>query len=243
MNWMNGFHKNFKFCKCRVLFFIIFFTGGCASISTKLSNKSVTSEYKQQAEKKWITEHVKGLENITHDQLASLQFVVDAFWPFLESFDQQEAHIRPYLLQHHYPLFIQGGLLIQIIKNNETITDVPELSHLKGKKLSDVYGEAYAKDTRTVDELGGEASHRLLIIKSNRIPQSPRGMYNTLYHEFSHLVHQTGFNPAQLDKLEQLYLHAKKMNIFYDDYATSNSAEYFACGVEAFLSETKLDKS
>lgn len=240
---MNALYKNFQLYKSQVLFFFIILIGGCSSISPKLSDRSASSEYSQEAENKWIAENVKGLENITHDQLASWQFVVHVFWPFLKSFDQQDAHMRPYLSQNHYPIFVQSGLIIRIIKDNETMTDISELSHLKGKKLSDVYGEAYANDKRTVDELGGEASHRLLIIKANRIPPSPHGMYNTLYHEFSHLVHQTGFSQAQLDKLEQLYSKAKKKNIFYDDYAASNSAEYFACSVETFLSETKLDKS
>jgi hypothetical protein len=38
-----------------------------------------------------------------------------------------------------------------------------------------------------------------------------------------------------------LYANAKKKDLFLDDYAASRYTEYFAQGVEAYLSETKTD--
>ena len=63
------------------------------------------------------------------------------------------------------------------------------------------------------------------------------------YHELGHLIHQSGFSKSQAYKIEDLYLNAKKLNLFLDDYAAVNEQEYFAVGIEAYLSETKKDKS
>ncbi len=230
----------YKYCRWT---FIIFFFLGCSNASLKTSYSLRAKENRSLEQQKWIAENIKGLENLNQDQMKSVEFVVHIFWSFLQTFDKQELHIKSYLTKNNYPIFIQRGLLIQIIKDDQAITDIFEFSHLKGKKLSEIYGEAYALDKRTMDQLGGEASHRLLIIKAKEIPRAPHGMHNTLYHEFAHLIHQTGLTQIQLDKLELLYKQAKKQNIFHNDYAASNSAEYFACSVEAFLSETKIDKS
>lgn len=62
---------------------------------------------------------------------------------------------------------------------------------------------------------------------------------NILTHEFAHQVHSV--LPRELkDEILRLYLEAKKNRRTLDYYADSNEHEYFAQGVEAYVSEEKL---
>jgi hypothetical protein len=60
-----------------------------------------------------------------------------------------------------------------------------------------------------------------------------------LAHEFAHQVH--GFLPKSLrSKITRLYTSAKKTRKTLDFYSDANENEYFAVGVEAYVSEYKL---
>ena len=62
---------------------------------------------------------------------------------------------------------------------------------------------------------------------------------NILTHEFAHQVHS--LLPQELqDEIFRLYLEATKNHRTLDYYADSNEQEYFAQGVEAYVSEEKL---
>jgi hypothetical protein len=180
---------------------------------------------------KIINQSVRGLENLSDGQKDSLYYLISHFQKYFDRFDLQETKYQKYLAEKKLPVFITHGLLIQILSPTQKLTDIPELIHLKGKKLYEVYGDDYQNDKRTMDELTGEGSHRFIAIRADQIPDKIHGQQNTLFHE------------SQIKKLESLYLNAKNKNLFYDDYAGSNSTEYFACSFEAYLSETKTDKS
>lgn len=63
--------------------------------------------------------------------------------------------------------------------------------------------------------------------------------YNVVAHEFTHQVH--GFLPKDLrDEVNRLFEKAKKERLTLDFYADFNEFEYFATGVEAYVSEGKL---
>jgi tetratricopeptide (TPR) repeat protein len=63
--------------------------------------------------------------------------------------------------------------------------------------------------------------------------------FNVLTHEFAHQVH--GFLPKDLRKeITRLYTSAKKARKTLDFYSDANENEYFAVGVEAYVSEYKL---
>jgi tetratricopeptide (TPR) repeat protein len=63
--------------------------------------------------------------------------------------------------------------------------------------------------------------------------------YNVVAHEFTHQVH--GFMPKDLrDEVKRLFEKAKKERLTLDFYADFNEFEYFATGVEAYVSEAKL---
>ena len=63
--------------------------------------------------------------------------------------------------------------------------------------------------------------------------------FNSLTHEFAHQVHS--LLPQELkDEIFRLYFEATKNRRTLDYYADSNEQEYFAQGVEAYVSEEKL---
>jgi len=63
--------------------------------------------------------------------------------------------------------------------------------------------------------------------------------FNVVAHEFAHQVHS--FLSEELKKeIKRLFLKAKKERITLDFYADFNEWEYFAVGVEAYVSEEKL---
>ena len=63
--------------------------------------------------------------------------------------------------------------------------------------------------------------------------------FNVLTHEFAHQVH--GFLPKNLkDDITRLYTLAKNASRTLDFYSNANEMEYFAVGVEAYVSEYKL---
>lgn len=94
-----------------------------------------------------------------------------------------------------------------------------------------------------MDTVGGEGSHRFIAIAKDNIPEKNHGIYNTFVHEFGHLLHQSGFSKTQIEKLESLYKNAKNKKIFYNVYASTNESEYFACSLESYVTDTKIDKS
>ena len=63
--------------------------------------------------------------------------------------------------------------------------------------------------------------------------------YNVVAHEFTHQVH--GLVPTDLrDEVKRLFEKAKKERLTLDFYADFNEFEYFATGVEAYVSAEKL---
>lgn len=104
----------------------------------------------------------------------------------------------------------------------------------------------YLEDTRgnrTVgmrlsDDLKGQGGHHTT---SNKVQQTENtfGKYNVAFHEFGHLIHWL-FTPKQMLDLKRLYIKAKKGNYTLDWYAELNEREYFAQGIEAYLSAQKL---
>ncbi|NPD47348.1 MULTISPECIES: tetratricopeptide repeat protein [unclassified Lentimicrobium] len=98
------------------------------------------------------------------------------------------------------------------------------------------------RGTRTVgmrlsDDLKGQGGHHTT---SNKIQQIENtfGKYNVAFHEFGHLIHWL-FTPKQTLDLKSLYIKAKRGNYTLDWYADLNEREYFAQGIEAYLSTQK----
>ena len=63
--------------------------------------------------------------------------------------------------------------------------------------------------------------------------------FNVVSHEFAHQVHGL-VSPELRDEIKALFLKAKEQRLTLDFYADFNEFEYFATGVEAYVSEDKL---
>ncbi len=63
--------------------------------------------------------------------------------------------------------------------------------------------------------------------------------FSTFAHEFAHQLHFNGVSDDQRKRIEELYAGAAQRKQFMDYYAASNSGEYFAQGVEAYVSFVK----
>lgn len=63
--------------------------------------------------------------------------------------------------------------------------------------------------------------------------------FDTFAHEVAHQVHFYTFSPLERARVRSLYRQAMARRCCLDYYAASNEAEYFAQGVEAFLSLAK----
>lgn len=73
------------------------------------------------------------------------------------------------------------------------------------------------------------------------IGQSADGLFNTFAHEVAHQLHHYAFGDELQARIEALYAAARERNAatrhgFLDYYAAHNSAEYFAQGIEAYVS-------
>jgi len=63
--------------------------------------------------------------------------------------------------------------------------------------------------------------------------------FSTFAHEFAHQLHFNGVSDDQRKRIEELYAGAGQRKKYLDYYAASNSGEYFAQGVEAYVSFAK----
>jgi hypothetical protein len=128
------------------------------------------------------------------------------------------------------------GLFIAVLPKSQKLTQLEPLRDLAGKTLAETGGYT---EKRLWDDVRGISRYRLLVVAQEGFISKPKGAWNTFYHEFGHFVQQSLLYPHELAKLNQLYSTAKDKNLYLDDYAAQNKAEYFAQGVEAYLSESK----
>jgi hypothetical protein len=68
------------------------------------------------------------------------------------------------------------------------------------------------------------------------LDEAREGGFQTLVHELAHQVHLYLFSSKERQEIRSLYENAKKTNRCLDYYAAANEAEYFAQGVEAWVS-------
>jgi len=95
-------------------------------------------------------------------------------------------------------------------------------------------------DFRLADDIKGQGGYHM---NSNKLQQSKvaNGMFNVAFHEFGHQI-QWLFTYEQNTELMRLYTKARIEKRTLDWYADMNMQEYFAQGIEAYLSEKKLPR-
>lgn len=191
----------------------------------------------------WVKLNVQGIDLLSPQKKVGLQYITSLFMERLKSIDEKRPiYDELYRVMKpgdvsYSPYFIKEGIKIAIMGANQKLTDYPEYAHWKGKTVEEVFG--YPGDHRLMDDIGGEATRNTCFLKENRVGSYPIGSSNTYYHEFGHFLHMTTMTPEEFILVEKLFLNAKARNVFLDDYAAQSVHEYFAQGLEAYISETK----
>jgi tetratricopeptide (TPR) repeat protein len=108
-------------------------------------------------------------------------------------------------------------------------SEAPGMADLKGQRTFDLRLWDDVKGLGGRNALSGEDWER--DVKYLR--------FNVVAHEFAHQIH--GLVPAELKaEIRALFTKAKAERLTLDFYADFNEMEYFATGVEAYVSEDKL---
>jgi len=192
----------------------------------------------------WANSNIQGIDRILEAEKLPMYYAVSLFhdriisWPNREKFYDElyqdkswEGFLPPY--------FVENKVLFAILHEKEFLTDFPEYQHWKGKTVEEVFG--YPGDTRLMDTIGGEATRNTVIVPSSSLASRMEGECNVFYHELAHFLHFTTLTNEEFLGLESLYDMAMKEGKALDSYAALNSAEYFAQGLEAYLSRIKDD--
>ena len=122
-----------------------------------------------------------------------------------------------------------AGATVYFMDFHQLMFECPYLADIKGSR---------AVDFRLTDDIKGQGGYQMT---SNKLQQTEvmYGFYNVAFHEFGHLIHWL-FTYEQNAELKRLYIQAKQEGYTLDWYAASNELEYFAQGIEAYLSEQKI---
>lgn len=194
----------------------------------------------------WIKKNIRNEHLVGPNQRGSLEFLMETFKCRLQSWDKYKPFYDQLFskeeIKKAYPDALpqeqtKNGLFMLIRAPGQKITDGTPLEHLKGKTVGEVFG--YPGDRRDFSSTPAMASRQLWIVSPTYFTQQTHDRYNDAYHEFGHLVHLSLMKESEYNEIEALYKDAKSKNNFMDDYAAQSSAEYFAQGLEAYLSETK----
>lgn len=186
---------------------------------------------------------MQGLDNLNDLKKHGLYFIVSNFFDRINNmdamspvYDEIYASMKPTDVSYS-PYFVKEGIKIMIMSRDDHVTDLPEYAHWRGKTVEEVFG--YKGDYRLMDDIDGEATRNTCLLRSSRVGNFPRGSANTFYHEFGHFIHMSTLNKEEFYTVEKLYLAALNRQHFMDSYAAQSVHEYFAQGLEAYLSETK----
>ncbi|MFN8671619.1 MAG: tetratricopeptide repeat protein [Candidatus Sericytochromatia bacterium] len=136
------------------------------------------------------------------------------------------------LLYSIYPL---RNYLSVLAKKGATHYIIPDY-----EKLTDTDKTAYLKDQKTIDgRLWDDVKGMGGFDSATGIEDLEDSLYfdfNTLAHELTHQVHGYALDDDKITKILELYENAKKRDKFLDYYSKTNEYEYFAQGVEAYIS-------
>jgi hypothetical protein len=134
---------------------------------------------------------------------------------------------------------IENHVRVTVMAYDEFTTMVPEHSDLRPAKYWDKRARGLgATPERPATSCGEE---NLL-----EFPGDPYYSENILIHEFSHTIHQMGLSsvdPSFDKRLQQTYEAALADGLWKDTYAATNSAEYWAEGVQSWFNCNRQDDS
>jgi hypothetical protein len=237
-------------------FILLFATGLMLTFSTAIHAKThqaaTVSAIKGESKKPvilnpealaWADKNVTNLDAVKPEKRTAVYFAISLFWKRIKDWRKFKPFYDKLFsdkeFRRKYPFFINPdeGLFIALLKDGMKITDLSPFRRLAGKTVAEVYG--YPDDDRKIETLTGEGARQTVVVPISRLNEQIAGRYNSFFHEMGHLVHQSLMTENEFRKLERLYELAKSKSIFHDKYGGLNSSEYFAAGMEAYLSNTK----
>lgn len=130
---------------------------------------------------------------------------------------------------------VASGSRMVVIGYNEFTTDVPEYSRMTPKDFWDARARG----------LGGSRTDPVCSCAEENVLGYPGDPYSTesiVIHEFVHNIHLRGL--VRIDKtfqerLDKIYDDAMKAGLWKGKYAATNSAEYFAEGVQSWFDNNR----
>lgn len=130
---------------------------------------------------------------------------------------------------------VASGSRMVVIGYNEFTTDVPEYSRMTPKDFWDARARG----------LGGSETDPVCSCAEENVLGYPGDPYSTesiVIHEFAHNIHLRGL--VRIDKtfqerLDGIYAAAMKAGLWKGKYASTNSAEYFAEGVQSWFDNNR----
>lgn len=130
---------------------------------------------------------------------------------------------------------IDSGSRMIVMGCTEFTTDIPEHSHLKPKDYWDARARGLGGSRE--EPVCSSAEENVLAFKGD-----PYSEENILIHEFAHNIHLRGM--VNLDatfdeRLQQAYDRALAQGLWKSKYASTNSAEYFAEGVQSWFNNNR----
>ncbi len=150
-------------------------------------------------------------------------------YPALDAELQKIVRLSVKPLAVWLPLLKERALTFHIFPFHHRLFQAPHQAELKGERTF---------DGRIWDDVKGVGgAHAAAGAEWQRDVKYLR--FNVLAHEFAHQVH--GQLPQDLKaEITRLYEQGKKARRTLDFYSDSNEMEYFAVGLEAYVSEEKL---
>jgi len=133
------------------------------------------------------------------------------------------------LFPEQLPKLLVMGARHDLLALAERTTDHPARAGLRGRRTF---------DGRVWDDVRGIGG-RKAATGVEALDEAHSFGFDTLAHEVTHQAHLYAFRQVERLRVRQLYHAAKVGERCLDFYAASNEAEYFAQGVEAFVSLVK----
>lgn len=134
---------------------------------------------------------------------------------------------------------VKSGSRMVVIGYQEFTTDIPEYSRMTPKDFWDARARG----------LGGSRTDPVCSCAEENVLGYPGDPYSTesiVIHEFAHNIHLRGLvniDPTFDERLKATYDAAMKAGLWAGKYAATNSAEYFAEGVQSWFDNNRENDS
>jgi hypothetical protein len=143
---------------------------------------------------------------------------------------------------------IKSGARMCIMAHDEYTTDLPEFQRMAMGEKSEIPGVS-AKDfwDARARGLGGSEHDPLCSVAEENVLAfrgDPYEKENILIHEFAHNIHLRGMlnvDPTFDRRLRETYEAAMKAGLWKGKYASVNSREYFAEGVQSWFDDNRVN--